>query len=105
MLVRSGLGFGDLVLVLGLFQIFSRDHYSKLFSIDKIVSSLRFGIPDIGRYKMGVYIDHTTSECKSLSQFLNVPEAHVYAFNSYRANNSSYSNNYSPNMRNHPYLS
>ena len=28
-------------------------------------------------------IDHTTSECKSLSQFLNVPEAQVHAFNSY----------------------
>jgi hypothetical protein len=35
-------------------------------------------------------IDHITSASKSLSQFLN---------------NSSYSNNYNPNMRNHPYLS
>jgi hypothetical protein len=26
-------------------------------------------------------IDHTTSDCKSLSQFLNVPEEHVCAFN------------------------
>jgi hypothetical protein len=50
-------------------------------------------------------IDHTTSACKSLSQFLNVPEEQVYAFNQYRPNNSSYSNNYNPNMRNHPYLS
>uniref|UniRef100_A0A2N9EKE0 Retrotransposon gag domain-containing protein n=1 Tax=Fagus sylvatica TaxID=28930 RepID=A0A2N9EKE0_FAGSY len=50
-------------------------------------------------------IDHTTSDCKSLSQFLNVPEEHVFAFNQYRPNNSSYSNNYNPNMRNHPYLS
>jgi hypothetical protein len=29
----------------------------------------------------------------------------VCAFNQYRPNNSSYSNNYNPNMRNHPYLS
>jgi hypothetical protein len=50
-------------------------------------------------------IDHTTSACKSLSQFLNVPKEQVYAFNQYRPNNSSYSNNYNPNMRNHPYLS
>ena len=49
-------------------------------------------------------IDHTTSACKSLSQFLNVPEEQVCAFNQYRPNNSSYSNNYNPNMRNHPYL-
>ena len=27
------------------------------------------------------------------------------AFNQYRPNNASYSNNYNPNMRNHPYLS
>uniref|UniRef100_A0A2N9GMM6 Retrotransposon gag domain-containing protein n=1 Tax=Fagus sylvatica TaxID=28930 RepID=A0A2N9GMM6_FAGSY len=50
-------------------------------------------------------IDYTTSACKSLSQFLNVPEEQVCAFNQYRPNNSSYSNNYNPNMRNHPYLS
>uniref|UniRef100_A0A2N9G969 Aspartic peptidase DDI1-type domain-containing protein n=1 Tax=Fagus sylvatica TaxID=28930 RepID=A0A2N9G969_FAGSY len=50
-------------------------------------------------------IDHTTSACKPLSQFLNVPEEQVCAFNQYRPNNSSYSNNYNPNMRNHPYLS
>ena len=50
-------------------------------------------------------IDHTTSACKSLSHFLNVPEEQVCAFNQYRPNNSSYSNNYNPNMRNHPYLS
>ena len=50
-------------------------------------------------------IDHTTSDCKSLSQFLNVLEEQVCAFNQYRPNNSSYSNNYNPNMRNHPYLS
>jgi hypothetical protein len=50
-------------------------------------------------------IDHTTSDCKSLSQFLNVPEEHVFAFSQYQPNNSSYSNNYNPNMRNHPYLS
>ena len=50
-------------------------------------------------------IDHTTNACKSLSQFLNVPEEQVCAFNQYRPNNSSYSNNYNPNMRNHPYLS
>jgi hypothetical protein len=29
----------------------------------------------------------------------------VCTFNQYRPNNSSYSNNYNPNMRNHPYLS
>ncbi|XP_030947542.1 uncharacterized protein LOC115971675 [Quercus lobata] len=29
----------------------------------------------------------------------------VHAFNSYWPNNSSYSNNYNPNIRNHPYLS
>jgi hypothetical protein len=29
-------------------------------------------------------MDHTTSECKSLSQFLNVPEEQVCAFNQYR---------------------
>jgi hypothetical protein len=50
-------------------------------------------------------IDHTTSACKSLSQFLNVPDEQVCAFNQYRPNNSSYSNNYNSNMRNHPYLS
>uniref|UniRef100_A0A2N9F0M6 Retrotransposon gag domain-containing protein n=1 Tax=Fagus sylvatica TaxID=28930 RepID=A0A2N9F0M6_FAGSY len=50
-------------------------------------------------------IDYTTSECKSLSQFLNVPDEQVFAFNQYRSNNSPYSNNYNPNMRNHPYLS
>jgi hypothetical protein len=50
-------------------------------------------------------IDHTTSSCKSLSQFLNEPKEQVCAFNQYRLNNSSYSNNYNPNMRNHPYLS
>ncbi len=50
-------------------------------------------------------IGHTTSECKSLFQVLNVPEEQVFAFNQYRSNNSSYSNNYNPNMRNHPYFS
>jgi hypothetical protein len=50
-------------------------------------------------------IDHTTSDCKSLSQFLNVPKEQVCTSNQYRSNNSSYSNNYNPNMRNHPYLS
>ena len=50
-------------------------------------------------------IDHTTSDCKSLSQFLNVPKEQVCAFNQYRPNNSSYSNNHNPNMINHPYLS
>uniref|UniRef100_A0A2N9H9R5 Reverse transcriptase domain-containing protein n=1 Tax=Fagus sylvatica TaxID=28930 RepID=A0A2N9H9R5_FAGSY len=50
-------------------------------------------------------LDHTTSDCKSLPQFLNVPEEQVCAFNQYRPNNTSYSNNYNPNMRNHPYLS
>jgi hypothetical protein len=49
-LVRFGLlGLGS---SLGLLQIFSRAHYSKLFLIDKIVSSLGPGISDIGRYKM-----------------------------------------------------
>ncbi|XP_023914324.2 uncharacterized protein LOC112025872 [Quercus suber] len=46
-------------------------------------------------------INHAINECASLSSFLNVP----YAFNSYWPNNSSYSNKYNPNMRNHPYLS
>ena len=50
-------------------------------------------------------IDHTTSACKSLSHFLNVPKEQVCAFNQYMPNNSSYSNNYDPNMRNYPYLS
>uniref|UniRef100_A0A2N9F3L4 RNA-directed DNA polymerase n=1 Tax=Fagus sylvatica TaxID=28930 RepID=A0A2N9F3L4_FAGSY len=50
-------------------------------------------------------LDHTTSDCKSLPQFLNVLEEQVCAFNQYRPNNASYSNNYNPNMRNHPYLS
>ena len=50
-------------------------------------------------------IDHTTSDCKSLSQFLNVLEEQVCAFNQYWPNNYSYLNNYNPNMRNHPYLS
>ena len=48
-LAWSSLGFRALVRALGLLQTFSWAHYSKLFSIDKIVSSLRFGIPDIGR--------------------------------------------------------
>ena len=48
-----GLGFRALVRVFGLFQTFSRAHYSKLFLIDKIVSSLGREIPDIGRYEMG----------------------------------------------------
>ena len=50
-------------------------------------------------------INHATIECASLSSFLNVPEEQVHAFNSYWPNNSSYSNNYNLNMRNHPYLS
>ncbi|XP_065620942.1 uncharacterized protein LOC136063874 [Quercus suber] len=50
-------------------------------------------------------INHATNECASLSSFLNVPEEQVHAFNSYWPNNSSYSNNYNPNMQNHPYLS
>ncbi|XP_030939796.1 uncharacterized protein LOC115964674 [Quercus lobata] len=50
-------------------------------------------------------INHATNECASLSSFLNVLEEQVHAFNSYWLNNSSYSNNYNPNMRNHPYLS
>ena len=50
-------------------------------------------------------IDHTTSACKSFSQFLNVSDEQVCSFNQYRPNNSSYSNNYNLNMRNHPYLS
>ena len=43
-------------------------------------------------------INHATNECASLSSFLNVPEEKVHAFNSYWPNNSSYSNNYNPNM-------
>ena len=43
-------------------------------------------------------INHATNECASLSLFLNVPEEQVRAFNSYRPNNFSYSNNYNPNM-------
>ncbi|XP_075652838.1 uncharacterized protein LOC142623323 [Castanea sativa] len=39
-------------------------------------------------------INHATNKCASLSSFLNVPEEQ-----------SSYSNNYNPNIRNHPYLS
>ena len=50
-------------------------------------------------------INHATNECVSLSSFLNVPEEQVHAFNSYWPNNSSYFNNYNPNMRNHLYLS
>ena len=50
-------------------------------------------------------INHATNENLSLSSFLNVPEEQVHAFNSYWPNNSSYSNNYNPNMQNHPYLS
>ena len=50
-------------------------------------------------------INRATNECVSLSSFLNVLEEQVHAFNSYWPNNSSYSNNYNPNMRNHPYLS
>ena len=50
-------------------------------------------------------INHATNECVSLSSFLNVPEEQVHALNSYWPNNFSYSNNYNPNMRNHPYLS
>ena len=50
-------------------------------------------------------INHATNECASLSSFLNVPEEQVHALNSYWPNNSSYCNNYNPNMRNHPYLS
>ena len=50
-------------------------------------------------------INHATNECASLSSFLNVPEEQVHASNSYLPNNSSYSNNYNPNVRNHPYLS
>ena len=43
-------------------------------------------------------INHATNECASLSSFLNVPEEQVHEFNSYWPNNSSYSNNYNPNM-------
>jgi hypothetical protein len=46
--------FLALVRALGLFQTFSRAHYSIFFfSIDKIVTSLGPSIPDFGRYKMG----------------------------------------------------
>jgi hypothetical protein len=34
-----------------------------------------------------------------------VPKEQVCAFNQYKPNNSTYSNNYNPNMRNYPYLS
>ncbi|XP_075665251.1 uncharacterized protein LOC142634891 [Castanea sativa] len=50
-------------------------------------------------------INHATNECASLSSFLNVLEEKVHAFNLYWPINSSYSNNYNPYMRNHPYLS
>ena len=50
-------------------------------------------------------INYATNECASLSSFLNVPKEQVHAFNSYWPNNSSYSSNFNPNMRNHPYLS
>ena len=50
-------------------------------------------------------INHAINECASLSSFLNVPDEQVHAFNSYWPNNSLYSNNYNPNIRNHPYLS
>ena len=50
-------------------------------------------------------INRATNECVSLSSFLNVLEEQVHAFNSYWPNNSSYSNNYNPNMQNHSYLS
>ena len=53
-LAWSSLGFRALVRALGLFQTFSWAHYSKLFSIDKIVLSMELGIPDFVRYKMGV---------------------------------------------------
>ena len=43
-------------------------------------------------------INHVTNECASLSSFLNVPKEQVLEFNSYQPNNSSYSNNYNPNM-------
>ena len=43
-------------------------------------------------------INHATNECASLSSFLYVLEEQVPAFNSYWPNNSSYSNNYNPNM-------
>ena len=43
-------------------------------------------------------INHATNECASISSFLNVPEEQVHAFNSYLPKNSSYSNNYNPNM-------
>ncbi|KAK9988733.1 hypothetical protein SO802_028972 [Lithocarpus litseifolius] len=55
--------------------------------------------------KMCHEINHVTNECASLSSFLNVLEEKVHAFNSYWPNNSSYSNNYKPNMRNRSYLS
>ena len=44
-------------------------------------------------------IDHTRSAYKSLSQFLNMPEEQMCAFNQYRLNNSSYLNNYNPNIK------
>ena len=50
-------------------------------------------------------INRATNECASLSSFLNVPEEQVHTFNSHWPNNSSYSNNYNSNMRNHLYLS
>ena len=55
--------------------------------------------------KISHKINHATNECAPLSSFLNVLEEQVHAFNSYWPNNSSYSNNYNPNMRNHMYLS
>ena len=50
-------------------------------------------------------INHATNECASFSSFLNGLEEQVHAFHLYRPNNSSYFNNYNPNMRNYQYLS
>ena len=67
--------------------------------------SARFREDPVEVCKICHEINHATNECASLSSFLNVPEEQVHAFNSYWLNNSSYSNNYNPNMQNHLYLS
>uniref|UniRef100_A0A2N9EU63 Retrotransposon gag domain-containing protein n=1 Tax=Fagus sylvatica TaxID=28930 RepID=A0A2N9EU63_FAGSY len=53
---------------------------------------------------MNAKISLLTKEIEAL-KLKGSREEQVCAFNQYRPNNSSYSNNYNPNMRNHPYLS
>uniref|UniRef100_A0A2N9J0Z0 Retrotransposon gag domain-containing protein n=1 Tax=Fagus sylvatica TaxID=28930 RepID=A0A2N9J0Z0_FAGSY len=96
------------------------DTWSPLDSTDQNRSSTTISGGSVFRLReednMNAKISLLTKEIKALklkgSRGVNtvyredpMEKEQVCAFNQYRPNNSSYSNNYNPNMRNHPYLS